>query len=482
MRTRTLDSGTTVEIGVPAPDMHIDSIQHEGQMMGRQVRPVTHWSTSLLKWSAISVGGAAILALGISHGATQDAALFVAKWVTPVALGTSSVILGIGTCCLKRFVPQRALEEDVDVEMGLTEQLGSNSRRLKELQEQYDQLLKKNEMLQKEREASDHSFHETIEGLRTHVGKLSEERAHLNNTVSGLSTLNAQLQNSIAEMRTNLNKYTVENDVLHEIQVENERLLESAKASILAFGREIPNLSAENSSFRETLGAISSYLVALHRENQELKENIEKFQVNAALLKDSVTEEKELGKELSEHDAAFIKQIEGLKQSIEALQLENNELRSQVEHLHKIVDEAKQVAIDVGHSEEAFGKRAKEFQESTEQFASLVQEEVDDEQSGTRILTDIQKQMLEFALQEKHIAETSAASQKILMQLDEKEKVMLATIEKYKEQIVALEEQADLKQEILALLTQKIEEYSACKRNLEADIAELRELISQVKT
>lgn len=447
----------------PAP---IQSKENQN-LSARNVTPVSHWSTKVA-WFATTITGIAS-ASGVFVWAIpslNDAIPYGFYVAVPTGI-ISAIAHGISAGYLTKFIPQKALEESVEVAEGVTLTAKQIVKKLKKLETELGERNKDIAKLTLEREKLSNSLSENIEQFTGQIDGFRKQNDVLQSRVAQLNAQLEELNHAKDDLTERLEGFRRENGALKETISKATQLGVQAKALIVQMGMQVDSLDGADDDIALQVQALSSGI-------KELKSTTEK---QRAMLK-----------ELSEAREATVKQNETIMQKLALLEKAKEELQGQLDLLQKenqilsgSIDRFIDLSADVAGN-------AKFFDDHDDAFVSIA-EKLSGTEAGLRELIKIQDGVIKnrdaaIAKLQEQIASLQTISQQvhkgsletqdILLAMDAQEKKFTAEIENLTAQIKGYEV-------IKAKKEQEIERLNAQVVKLEGHVSEFKEINTQME-
>jgi chromosome segregation ATPase len=471
---------TTIEIAsVTLEESTRPNLREAPTLKIRKIAPVSHWSTKVA-WVATTI-----------TGITAASGIFV--WAVPslngaipygfyVAVPTgiiSAIAHGISAGYLSRFIPQKALEESVEVAEGVTLTAKEIVKKLKELEADLGERNKDIAKLTHEREMLSRSLEENIGQFTGQIEDFRRQNDLLQTRVLELSSQIEELNKAKEDLLSNLESFRRENGSLKETISRASQLGAQAKVLIQQMGLHVDSLDGAEDD-------IALQVQALSQGIKELKSTTEQQRLMLKEITDAREATKLQNEVIIEKLALLEKAKADLQAQLELLQQENGILSSSI---GKFID----ISADVAENARFFDAHDDQFVEISEKLSGT--------EAGLRELIKIQGSVIKnrdasiLKLQEqitslKAISEEvhrgGLETQDILVALDAQEKKFNEEIAKLTAQITSYEEVKEKKeQEIdrlkgqVARLEGHISDYRTINAQMESNLVKLTRKIEE---
>lgn len=428
-------------VGSAALNAVIGCDSPRGELAGRTLTPMGHWSSTLL-WvaTAVSVAACALAALMfvLPFFMALSSVLIPAFSVTFFALGAACAI---GAYFISKFVPEHVFEENV---ARFQETIGEYQQRIVALQSEslqlqthVDELSRVNEEAKIATARLDASNKELLSAI-----------AKFGDGSVDLGSKNVQLEAEVSRLKDLLGESGLEKQSLQALNVqlgdhvsEMEEQLSRAKKSLEDFSKEVLDLKATKDSLIAQVAALNEALSGGERvqkqtaeESQLLKRELEGI---LARLRDAERTMNELAT-----------QKDSLEQKAHSLELTNDALRENIARLN-VASVSLQASFEkVSSALKSIGKSSGELDHDGDQISDLVV-------SGAKVLQSGEAQSKMILAQIEQFMTTVKDQQSLVQSLltvkDDLERLRLAKDAVDAEVAHLKDRVAELQQENLAL-------------------------------
>ena len=452
-----------------------------GSLRGRQVMDVSHWSTKVAFVATVFTGFFTATGVIVWSVPSLNPVIPYAFYAAVPTGILSTIAHGVSSFYLKQFVPQKALEESVEVSEGVTLTAKDIIKKLKKLEIELQDRTQDIAKLTSERENLSKSLSENIDQFTVQIDDFRKQNEFLQSRVAQLDSQLDELNAAKNDIAERLEGFKRENSSLKETISRATQLGAQAKALVHQMGAEVDSLDSTDDD-------IALQVEALSKGIKELQTTTEK---QRAMLQE-ISEARESAESQNTIILAKLELLEkaktDLQVQLELLQRENEVLAASI---GRFIDLSSEVA-----------ENARFFDERDDRFLSIA-EKLSNTETGLRELVRLQDGVIKnreaaiFRLQEQ-IASLQTLSQDvhkgrletqdILAAMDAQEKKFAADIQVLTDQIKSYEELKIKKEsEIVRLeaqvsrLESNVSDYKVINAQMEANLSKLMNKLAEAK-
>jgi chromosome segregation ATPase len=451
----------------------VEQVKGDEKIQKRKFAPTSHWSEKLA-WTTSVITGIATASGIIMWSVPQlNPYLFSAIYVAVPTGIVSTASHCLSACFLKKFVPQKALEESVSSAEDVTLDAKKIVKKLQTLEEDLAHKNADIQILTNEREALSQSLQENLTKFKFQIQNFTSQNEQLEKKVSELTCQIDELSGTKDELLNKLESFKIENEILKGTIAKASQLGMEAKLLVEQMGVEVDLLDNHDDNIADQVQALSLVII-------ELKKTTEK--------------QKQMLADLSSAREATLRQNEVILEKLALIEKAKADLQDQLKLLEKensILSESIQKFIDLSSG---VAKDAKFFDENDDKFFALAQTLTKTE-SGLRELVKIQDTVIKTRdssiakLQEEiaslqklsgEVKKESLTTQDILKSMDKQQDSFLKEIASLKIQITDYEQLKLRKESELSALTSQVDKlnttvvgYKAVNAQMEGNLAKL---------
>jgi chromosome segregation ATPase len=444
------------------------NLENVGSLRGREVMKVSHWSTKVAFVATAFTGFFAASGVIVWSTPSLNPVIPYAFYAAVPTGIISTIAHGVSSFYLKQFVPQKALEESVEVAEGVTLTAKDIVKKLKKLELELHDRTQDIAKLTLERENLSKSLSENIDQFTAQIDDFRHQNEFLQARVAQLDSQLDELNAAKNDIADRLEGFKRENGSLKETISRATQLGAQAKAIVHQMGAEVDSLDSADDD-------IALQVEALSKGIKELKTTTEK---QRAMLQ-----------EISEAREAAQNQNSTILAKLELLEKAKADLQMQLELLQK---ENEVLALSIGRFIELssdVAENARFFDERDDRFLSIA-EKLSSSEVGLRELVRLQDGVIKnregaiLRLQEQiatlqtlsqEVHKGSLETQDILVAMDAQEKKFTAEIQVLTDQIRSYEELKIRKESEIARLEAQVS-------RLESNVSDYKIINSQMET
>lgn len=428
-------------------------IPETGDLQGRKVEPapVTHWSEKV-SWVAfgVLVAAAAVGAVIWAVPSLTPAISYTLYVGVPLA-GAAAVTEGIAAGYLKKFVPQKALEESIQAAEGITLSARDVVKKLRELESTLAQKNQALEQLTEERRVLQASFDESVSRLEGDVRTVRTQNELLAAHVTALEQQISSLTQGNKTLAAEVAKFKQENATLGATLARAQQLAVDAREQISHFGIGVAGLDTADNDIAAQVAQLKEQIGLLLSAHQRQQEAL----ATVTAAKDAAIEQKRFVVEKFE-------QLErgkiAVQTQVELLEATNKLLMERLSAMASVTSDVSAGAKFFDEHDDALVGTALQLERAEGSLREMLVRQQAMIQQRDAVIDDLKKQLV--AVQQSSVAvhQEAVEAQRVLESLDRQEEKFLREIDKLKEQLLSLQALKTAKeQEVSALSDQVLE-------------------------